>query len=83
MPYATVSDLPPAARRSPPHAQEIFLSAFNNAWQTYVDRSPREQEEIAFQVAWAAVKKQYDRRFSRPGTTALSIRHIIEPGPNR
>jgi Protein of unknown function (DUF3775) len=27
--------LRPAARRFPPHAQEIFLSAFNNAWQTY------------------------------------------------
>jgi len=62
MPYATASDLPPTARRMPPHAQEIFLSAFNNAWQTYADRGPHAQEEIAFRVAWAAVKKHYHKR---------------------
>ncbi len=48
MPYAATSDLPPAARRLPLHAQEIFLAAFNGAWQTYADRGPREQEEMAF-----------------------------------
>ena len=62
MPYATASDLPPAARRLPPHAQEIFLAAFNSAWQSYADRAPYEQEEIAFRVAWAAVKKHYHKR---------------------
>ena len=61
MPYATASDLPPAARRLPPHAQEIFRSAFNNAWQTYADRGPHAQEEIAFRAAWAAVKKHYHK----------------------
>lgn len=62
MPYVTTSDLPPAARRLPPQAQEIFLSAFNSAWQSYADRSAREQEEIAFRVAWAAVKKRYRKQ---------------------
>jgi cation transport regulator len=62
VPYATTNELPPAARHLPPHAQEIFLSAFNNAWRSYADRGPREQEEIAFRVAWSAVKKQYRRR---------------------
>jgi cation transport regulator len=62
MPYATVADLPSTARRLPLLAQEIFLSAFNNAWQTYAERGPRRQEEIAFRVAWAAVKKQYRKR---------------------
>jgi cation transport regulator len=61
VPYATVSDLPPAVRRLPPHAQEIFLSAFNNAWPTYAGNNLREQEETAFRVAWAAVKKQYNK----------------------
>ncbi len=59
MPYATTSELPPAVRRLPLHGQEIFLSAFNNAWQTYADRGIHEREEVAFRVAWAAVKKRY------------------------
>jgi cation transport regulator len=62
VPYAATSELPPAVRRLPAHAQEIFLSAFNGAWQSYRDRSPQEQEEIAFRVAWAAVKKQYRKQ---------------------
>jgi len=62
MPYATTSDLPPAARRLPPHAREIFLSAFNGAWQSYAGRGPHQQEEIAFRVAWAAVKQRYRKQ---------------------
>ena len=61
MPYETTADLPPAARRLPRHAREIFLAAFNNAWDTYADRGAEEQEEIAFRVAWSAVKKRYRR----------------------
>ena len=59
MPYMTTADLPPAVRHLPPHAQEIFMAAFNNAWETYAERGPQAQEEITFRVAWAAVKKQY------------------------
>jgi cation transport regulator len=62
MPYASTADLPPAVRHLPPHAQEIFLAAFNNAWASYAERGPQAQEEIAFRVAWAAVKKQYYKR---------------------
>jgi cation transport regulator len=62
VPYATTSDLPPAAHRLPPHAQEIFLSAFNSAWQSYAERGAHEQEEIAFRVAWAAVNKRYRKQ---------------------
>ena len=62
MPYATTSDLPPAVGRLPPHAQEIYLGPFNSAWQSYADRGPQEQEEFAFRVAWAAVKKRYRKQ---------------------
>ncbi len=71
MPYATTADLPPAVRRLPWHAQDIFLAAFNAAWDNYADRGPEEQEQIAFRVAWAAVKKRYakigDRWVARGG----------------
>lgn len=59
MPYASVDDLPKSVRdHLPPHAAEIYRSAFNHAWETYADRGA-ECEEIAHRVAWAAVKRRY------------------------
>lgn len=59
MPYRAISELPRAVRRLPPHGQEIFRAAFNSAWQSYAGQIAEEREEIAFRVAWAAVKKRY------------------------
>jgi cation transport regulator len=64
MPYASNMDLPPSVRdHLPAHAQDIFREAFNSAFDEY--HSDRRQEEIAFRVAWAAVKKQYHKAGSR------------------
>ena len=61
MPYARNEDLPPAVRNHlPEHAQDIFREAFLNAWREYAG-DPR-REEIAFRVAWAAVKRSYLRQ---------------------
>jgi cation transport regulator len=38
------------------------MSAFNSAWQSYADRDPQDQEETAFRIAWAAVKRRYRKR---------------------
>lgn len=64
MPYNDLSDLPASVKdHLPKHAQEIYLKAFNNAWQEYKDAEMRwedsSQEETAYRVAWAAVKKVY------------------------
>lgn len=60
MPYATNDDLPPSLRHTlPEHAQDIFRSAFNAAWQSYGRSDPGHREEIAHRVAWAAVKRRY------------------------
>ena len=38
MPYADISDLPASVRSHlPTHAQEIYLAAFNNAWEEYAE----------------------------------------------
>lgn len=38
MPYRNVSELPKAVREHlPPHAQEIYMKAFNNAWDQYAE----------------------------------------------
>lgn len=64
MPYNTTADLPSSVRDNlPPHAQQIFLKAFNSAWDEYANAAKREgnesREEAAFRVAWAAVKHEY------------------------
>jgi cation transport regulator len=58
MPYEANTDLPPSVRSHlPEHAQDIFREAFNHAHAAHV-HDPR-QEEAAFRIAWAAVKREY------------------------
>ena len=58
MPYASNDDLPPSVTNHlPPHAQDIFREAFNHAWQSH-----RGDEATAFRIAWAAVKRSYEKR---------------------
>jgi cation transport regulator len=49
----------------PEHAKEIYKEAHNNALEQYKDpkkRRGRESlEEVAHKVAWAAVKKEYEK----------------------
>lgn len=66
MPYKSTSDLPDAVRDNlPAHAQDIFKEAFNSAWGEYADpdkrRGHESQEEVAFKVAWSAVKHEYEK----------------------
>lgn len=66
MPYRNVSELPANVREHlPAHAQEIYLSAFNNAWVQYADSRKRRgrasREETAHKVAWAAVERVYGK----------------------
>jgi cation transport regulator len=60
MPYRSNDDLPPGVRdHLPEHAQDIFREAFNHAFAAHAD-DPR-QEEAAFRIAWAAVKRRYEK----------------------
>jgi cation transport regulator len=60
MPYADRDALPESVRRRlPPDAQDIYCRAFNHAWQTYARRPDR--EAVCHRVAWAAVKRRYER----------------------
>lgn len=66
MPYQRTQDLPSSVRdHLPPHAQQIFLNAFNSAWDEYAKpdkrRGNESREEAAFRVAWAAVKHEYEK----------------------
>ncbi len=62
MPFKSLKDLPAAVKDNlPHHAEEIFLAAFNSAWDQYDQpeerRGGEDRETVAFKVAWSAVKK--------------------------
>ena len=60
MPYDVNADLPPSVRSHlPDDAQDIFREAFNHAHAAHA-HDPR-QEEAAFRIAWAAVKRSYEK----------------------
>lgn len=66
MPYKGLDELPDSVRDNlPNHAQEIYMKAFNNAWDEYADpeerRGDASREETAHKVAWAAVKNVYKK----------------------
>ena len=66
MPYGNIDELPPGIRKNlPPHARQIFIAAYNNAWEEYQDPGKRRDsagaEEVARKVAWAAVKKEFEK----------------------
>ena len=62
----SVRDLPEGVENVlPEHAKEIYWKAHNNALEQYKDPSKRRGkaslEEVAHKVAWAAVKKEYEK----------------------
>jgi len=66
MPY-TLKTLPDSVKNAlPKKAQEIFLKAVNNAFDEYQDR--KNTEELAFKVAWSAVKKVYEQNEEANGS---------------
>lgn len=57
MPYKVVSELPPAVKALPSHAQEIYMSAFNSAFEQY-----KSDESKSAAIAWAAVKTKFEKQ---------------------
>lgn len=67
MPYNKISELPdPVKNALPKHAQEIYMAAFNSAWEKYKDPDERRgsagREETAHKIAWSAVKREYEKK---------------------
>jgi cation transport regulator len=66
MPYRSIGELPLRVNAHlPVHAREIYLAAFNNAWDEYEDRGAEQREKTAHRVAWAAVKRMYQKSGDR------------------
>jgi cation transport regulator len=67
MPYKKRENLPGGVKNAlPAHAQDIYKEVFNSAWNEYKNPEDRrdglDREEVAHKVAWAAVKKLYEKR---------------------
>lgn len=67
MPYDKNKDLPNSVKDNlPSHAQDIYLAAYNSAWNQYEDAEDRDndrsREETAHAVAWSAVKNTYEKQ---------------------
>ena len=67
MPYASVKELPESVRDNlPKHAQEVYMAAYNSAWEEYKNAEDRRKgasrEEVSHRVAWSAVKKKYEKK---------------------
>ncbi|KHJ67140.1 cation transport regulator [Pantoea rodasii] len=66
MPYQTRNELPDSVKNVlPAHAQDIYLAAFNSAWDEYKEKKDRKDnsshEEVSHKVAWSAVKQKYEK----------------------
>lgn len=66
MPYDKIKDLAdPVKDNLPEHAQEIYMKAYNNAYDEYKNPEDRRgnanREEVAHRVAWSAVKNVYEK----------------------
>ncbi len=64
MPYRCNTDLPSSVRNHlPPHAQDIYREAFNDAYGAHAGEIDREQR--SHMIAWAAVKRSYEKADDR------------------
>ena len=64
MPYNALNELPDAVQKMPKHAQEIYMGAYNGAWEQYKDRG-NQREALSHATAWAAVEKKYEKKNGR------------------
>lgn len=61
MPYDSVTDLPETIKSIlPTKAQEIFMAAFNSAYDSTCD-DRQDKEQCANAIAWGAVKRSYEK----------------------
>ena len=60
MPYKSINELPTQVKDNlPKHAQSIYKSSFNSAYDSHEGEEDR--EETAHRIAWSAVKTQYEK----------------------
>jgi len=60
--YESINDLPKIARNLPKPAKNLYLKAFNSAWDEYGEaENESSREKSAQDAAWSAVKGEYEK----------------------
>jgi cation transport regulator len=60
--YESIDDLPKIARNLPKPAKNLYLKAFNSAWDEFAQAgSESYREKTAQEAAWSAVKAVYEK----------------------
>jgi phage I-like protein/cation transport regulator ChaB len=82
MPYQKKDELPDAVKALPAHGQEIWMAAFNSAWDQYEGN-----EEKCFATAWAAIEKKYRKEGDKwveiqAKNFAVILKEISEGAPS-
>lgn len=63
MPYIEIDNLPRSVKNVlPEHAQEIYLAAFNKAWDGHINDLKDQRETACHKIAWTAVKTVYEKK---------------------
>lgn len=73
MPYSAIKDLPDDVKKLPTKAKQIFMAAFNNAFDA------GNSEETCFKIAWAAVRNMFKKS---KGGEWIEIKTKQESGKN-
>ncbi|MBT9164017.1 MAG: putative cation transport regulator ChaB [candidate division WS2 bacterium] len=73
MPYKTIDDLPEGVKGLPVKAQEIYLAAFNSAYEQY------KSDGAAAAIAWSAVKRKFEKKGDKWVAKEASMSELLLP----
>ncbi|UTF59936.1 ChaB family protein [Gilvimarinus sp. DA14] len=81
--YQNTAELPDSVKNSlPQDGLNIYLQAFNSAWDTFADPEKRigndDRETVAHKVAWSVVEKSYTETPQGSWVKAIAINTASE-----
>lgn len=61
MPYESINELPKSVRNLPSRAKNLYMKAFNSAWEENDLMQDASREKVSHENAWSAVKLEYEK----------------------
>ncbi|WP_020208222.1 ChaB family protein [Gilvimarinus chinensis] len=81
--YQNTAELPDSVKNSlPQDGLNLYLQAYNSAWETFADPEKRigndDRETVAHKVAWSVVEKSYTKTAQGSWVKAIAINTASE-----